>query len=595
MASQGIGVRPVAAGHNFADHGHRRCAGLVITGKLASGYQRNAHGLEIRRRNHIESCGRLLSRGRGRLALGAEEDGRAGLIEAGSLYPGQVLRAIEQLPEKQGLLGSRGVLVLGQVKGHGHDIAGIDAQIHLHEAEKRSHQQAGAGQQHQGEGGFGYHQTIAQAAAAGLRRRGHATFLQRVVQIGFRGGQSGRKTKDDARHHGDAQAVEQNPPVEPDDAGVGHAEAVVPRHLQGKQAVTGPGQCQAQGSSDRRQHHALREQLRDQTPPVGADGDPHGHLASSSGGPGQQQIGDIGAGDEQDEKHRSGHDEERGGHLAVVGRVQRLNLDTPALVGIGILRRQGGGQRVHAGLRLLHADARLETGLGLQIARGTAPGFAAFRRSERQGHKNIHLLIPRKAKSGGHHAHDGVAFFVEIDGPTEDPRVARVAGEPQAVANNRHLVVARLRLLCREKPAHQRLNAEQGQHSGRRLNPVDALGMVPLGDGEVRPTVVAGLLKDFRVPSDVVHVGGGYAGLDISLAALVAPLSQADELVGVRIGERPQHDGIHQAEDGGVGTDAQTEGEDGNGGKAWTAEDLPQRIAKILVQVLSGFHVPLAS
>ena len=60
------------------------------------------------------------------------------------------------------------------------------------------------------------------------------------------------------------------------------------------------------------EHQALGEQLRDQAAAAGAQSGPHGQFPAARGALGQQQIGDIGARDQQDQRDRAeGHGDRR--------------------------------------------------------------------------------------------------------------------------------------------------------------------------------------------------------------------------------------------------------------------------------------------
>ena len=65
------------------------------------------------------------------------------------------------------------------------------------------------------------------------------------------------------------------------------------------------GQQHAQHTASRRQQQAFTEELPDQAQAAGAQGGAQGDLFLPSGGPGQEEIGDIGAGDQQDKGDRS--------------------------------------------------------------------------------------------------------------------------------------------------------------------------------------------------------------------------------------------------------------------------------------------------
>ena len=58
------------------------------------------------------------------------------------------------------------------------------------------------------------------------------------------------------------------------------------------------------------EHHALDEQLPDDAPARGAERDAHGDLARAVHRPRQQQVGHVGARDQQHEADRAHHREE---------------------------------------------------------------------------------------------------------------------------------------------------------------------------------------------------------------------------------------------------------------------------------------------
>jgi len=60
------------------------------------------------------------------------------------------------------------------------------------------------------------------------------------------------------------------------------------------------------------------------------------------------------------------------------------------------------------------------------------------------------------------------------------------------------------------------------------------------------------------------------------------------EVLRIAHGQRAQHDGVDQAEDCGIGSDAEGERNDCEGGKAGTLAQHAQAVADILKQTLHG-------
>src|SRR5579863_1855849 len=101
--------------------------------------------------------------------------------------------------------------------------------------------------------------------------------------------------------------------------------------------------------------------------------------------------------------------------MAVIRSMQRFDLETPALIGVRMLRCQIGSQSVHSSLGLLHGDVRLKPSLGLQVARRGTSLLAQFLGRECKRYEHAHLLVPGKAETCRHYANNGVGSFVEVD------------------------------------------------------------------------------------------------------------------------------------------------------------------------------------
>ena len=69
-------------------------------------------------------------------------------------------------------------------------------------------------------------------------------------------------------------------------------------------------------SAQQREQHALGEHLPRQPDRARPQRRPHGHLAFPVGAAGQQEVGDIGARDQQYESNRSQEHQQGGPHLA---------------------------------------------------------------------------------------------------------------------------------------------------------------------------------------------------------------------------------------------------------------------------------------
>jgi len=78
---------------------------------------------------------------------------------------------------------------------------------------------------------------------------------------------------------------------------------------QGQQHSHAPiGECQTRQSADDGEDDGFGDQLRDQAPASGANRHPYRNFLSSRGGARQQQVGHVGAGDQQNQtNYRAQH------------------------------------------------------------------------------------------------------------------------------------------------------------------------------------------------------------------------------------------------------------------------------------------------
>ena len=389
--------------------------------------------------------------------------------------------------------------------------------------EERAHEEAGAGQQDQCKRHFASHQSIAQVAPAGLGGGAGTAFLERLVQAGFGRGERRHQAEDQARGHRDGEAEDHDAPIDADDFGVGESEFVAGER-QGQQAVPGVSEQQTEGAAERGQQQALGEQLGDEPPAGGADGDADRDFAPAPRGAGEQKIRDVDAGDEQHEKHRAHYQQQGRLHLTVIGGVEGLHFNAPALVRLRMRQGEIAGEDVHRRLCLRDGEAVSYTRLGLQVVRSGAAGLASFFRRENERNEDVHFLVPGEAERAGHHADDGIAFLVEGDGFAEDRRIGVITSLPETVSDDGFAVVALLHLIGPEKASQRGLDAEHRQQFGGSADAIHALRPVSLRDVQARPAVVSDLLE-YAGLGHVHDIRGRDAGLKVTRAFLIAPLT----------------------------------------------------------------------
>jgi len=123
--------------------------------------------------------------------------------------------------------------------------------------------------------------------------------------------------------------------------------------------------------------------------------------------------------------------------------------------------------------------------------------------------------------------------------------------------------------------AEQRENGSRGDHCG------DAFGRACAGEIEAQ-AVNGGDLGERAVLRLEVEEVGAREG---SFGEMGLRLPEPDEFARRRVGQGAHEDGVDYAEDGGVGANAESEGQDGGEGEAAAAEEHTQAEANILKDV----------
>ena len=122
-------------------------------------------------------------------------------------------------------------------------------------------------------------------------------------------------------------------------------------------ADAAPGDEQAERAADSREHEALGEHLANQLQASGAERRAHGNLAAPAREPRQDQVGDVGADDQQQEADRGRNQQQRRPHGGDELFLRRDDAGAPSGVAVRIGRREPAGDHRHLALRLLLRDA----------------------------------------------------------------------------------------------------------------------------------------------------------------------------------------------------------------------------------------------
>ncbi len=318
-------------------------------------------------------------------------------------------------------------------------------------------------------------------------------------------------------------------------------------------------QAKPHETADDRQQRALDQQLADDAPARRAQRDADGHFARAAGRSREQQVRDVGAGDQEYEADRAHQRQEHQlDRPAVHAIVERHDARADVLVGIGIIASQFSRDGVHLCLRLRHRDAVAQPAEDIQGRAGIALLFQELRRV-RERHPQVGA--GGKLEAFRHHADHRCWQLVDLDGAAENGRITAVAVLPHAVSQDDHGRRARPIVLRKEIAADQRLLANQLEGVGRLVRALEALG---------RASFVAdvhGLATGRRQARERPRRGAPVHEILIRHAPIAsAPVPRADDDDSIRVVEwqAADQDGVDEREHGGVHPDSERQRDHGD-------------------------------
>jgi hypothetical protein len=174
-------------------------------------------------------------------------------------------------------------------------VVGVEAGIEVDGVAQGAQEEARADEQHERERDLRDDERVAQAEAAQPGRRAAGVVLERRDEIGARGVERGGEAEDEARRERDGEREEQHARVD--------REIEQRRLFRGEEAGQQVGRPQRDDEPDaaarEREHDRFRDQLPHEPPARRSEREPDRDLTPPGGGPRQQEVRHVRAGDEQ--------------------------------------------------------------------------------------------------------------------------------------------------------------------------------------------------------------------------------------------------------------------------------------------------------
>jgi hypothetical protein len=238
--------------------------------------------------------------------------------------------------------------------------------------------------------------------------------------------------------------------------------------------------------------------------------------------------------------------------------------------------------RVEIRLRFRVGDAVPETRDGRDAWRRRA--VRQNRRAvERQRRPEIPLEVEnREFELGWHDAHNLAGTAVDHDLPPHDRWIPAKQPLPEAMADDHDVWCAGTAVVRHERAAPERRNAEQGEHVGRHVVGLNALGPIPARQVCAPIGVDRDVFERSCLLLEVSDIRRGEA--EANGVLLAVPPEHERNAIGLVIRQRLQHQHVHEAEDRRVRPDAERERRDCRDGESRRATQQPEAIAEILDQ-----------
>src|SRR5215472_9653836 len=396
----------------------------------------------------------------------------------------------------------------------------LKARRNLEEAGKAADEQACSDEQENRQAKLSNNECSAKPAARGRRRGAASHLVEQLSKISSRDMPHGSEAKEQAGKQRNAKCKREYTWVEPD--------LIDARRIGGNQQSQGADapvrKYKPEKSTAERQKHAFGEQLAREPCSTGTQRRPHGEFQFTRRSLGQQQIGNVGAGNEKHERDSGEKHKQRRANATNELFLHRHHVNAEILRVLAVVAKicspeivpETGEPRRSFG----RVHARFQSRDDVQIVRAAVLRFGTV-----QGQRGPKVLITAERKVLRQNTEDGVGLSVKLDRSVYDVPIAAKLALPERIAEQSNVAVARLVFIQTETSTENRLDSEKWQHVSHRVGGSNLYGAC-VGASEVRATsqgVSANLRKGLIAIEQVPVLGLGNPVLRYALLIEFSP------------------------------------------------------------------------
>ncbi len=298
------------------------------------------------------------------------------------------------------------------------------------------------------------------------------------------------------------------------------------------------------------------------SPRRGADRGTHRDLTTAGIGAREQEVDDVGAGDQQDDRDGAEQDEQRAADVAGDELLHRnRGPHEPEIAAFDHEPR--GNPAIADDFELARGRARRDAAAepGDTEVRAVAPlteiGAIEDEREPELGRPR-RPVVERELERRRHDPDDRPRTAVDEQDLTHETRRTAEATLPQAVTNHHRLWRARIAVGRDERSTQRRPDAQRCEQIAGHCRGADALGLVAAGQVRAR----FGIAANARRARRVLAVAHDLLPRQPGETAPRRRVPDHRELLGLGIRQRAEHHRLDQAEDRGVGANPQRERRD---------------------------------
>ena len=472
---------------------------------------------------------------------------------------------------------ARGLLVARLRKRHAHrqHVARIEARVDTAKREQAAKHHPCAHQQHERERDLADDEQPARADPD--RALLPAAFLQGIGQIDASRSERRKPAGQDPREDRCGEHEEQDAAVDRDLVGA--------RYLVGEQRRAGVEahlrEEQANGPAQKTEHERLDQELLEHPGAARTQRRADRELLPPRERPREDQVADVRARDQENQRDRSEQHHERHPDVADEELVQRHDGGAPACVLLGKLLLEPRRDDAHLGVGLRHVRARLQPRHDLRVV-------VLANRAVLIGVRKRHPEVPGGGAPGGHRkarghdADDRVRLTVEPERAADDVRGRAKMALPESVAEDRDVAACLGILLGEKHAAEHRPRSHDLEEVGADGARHDRLGGSGAGQRELTEAIDRHPLEAAGVALPVVEVRRRdrerrHAGKRV----LRRHVEDPHEPIRLVERQRAQQHRVDEAEDRRVGADAEREHGDDRQRERGSAQQYPEGITNI--------------